>query len=135
MTKAYTISERHFTLHPMTFKQLNAARKVVEAHFSLTMTGAQMIGLLLEHSPILLAIALVPEGLTRQEHIRVGWTDLTVWFEENVEPEDAAVLEIMGDFFASRLGRYRQAFDTLLSAIGNGSTTPSSPLPTATLVH
>lgn len=134
----YTIADREFTQEELVLGQIQWLKRRLVGYTLTSLTTQQVMDLVVDEGPALLAIILIPVGMTRAEKVRAGLKgveELEAWLQQYATPEGVAA--IASDFFRLNravLMRSMSSVQTLMGTetSGAGSTTPSSPSVMAT---
>lgn len=128
----YTIAERTFSWpEELAWGQLRWIRRTLKEYAMTELTEAQLVEVLAEHLPALLAAVLVEEGQTPAAKVQAGdeaYAQLEQWLAGHLTSKDA--VRILSDFFAS--GRMAGMVGDLMGDLGRmlrdvtGSKMPSA---------
>ena len=98
--KQYTIAERLFTQQELVLGQIQFIKQRLSQYDVTSLTKAQVVELVIDEGPALLAIVLIPQGQTRADKVKAGWAaikELEAWLQ--APATTAEVAAIASDFF------------------------------------
>ena len=114
--KQYTIAERLFTQQELVLGQIQFIKQRLSQYDVTSLTKAQVVELVIDEGPALLAIVLIPQGQTRADKVKAGWAaikELEAWLQAHATTAEVAA--IASDFFQLN----RAALSNLMGSAGS----------------